>query len=213
MRRGGLSVRRSAEDLVFTTAAVRAGIEACVDLIDAVRERSGPIYLPIPVEVCEGEFVDLGALGWLLEPLLALYHSGGEWLCYGSLRDIRRRAFASAELAALAVKAKVFGKIDLREWDALFVAPPPEPPRPSLAIGYIGRGTVICGAPTPTPIELAANLWPRLGDEDKTALAKYITKYIDLIVSSVNLDEAYLRLTSDQGYREFANRLVHHMGN
>ncbi|MEL9990377.1 MAG: hypothetical protein QXP98_01500 [Thermoproteus sp.] len=207
-------MRRGLEDLVLTTAAVRAGVEACVDLIEAISDKIGAFYLPIPLEVCRGSPADLGALEWLLEPLLYLYHNvPGRWLCYGSLEDLRRRAFATARLAGLVVRAKVFGTVDLRQWDSIFAIPPPEPPRPSLAIGYIGRDVVICGAPVPTPLELATSLWSRLRDEEKRRLVRYIVEYIDLLLSSINIDEAYWRLLADESYRDFARAVVHHMGN
>ncbi|MEM3327101.1 MAG: hypothetical protein QXK63_06610, partial [Thermoproteus sp.] len=123
------------------------------------------------------------------------------------------RAFATARLAGLVVRAKVFGTVDLRQWDSIFAIPPPEPPRPSLAIGYIGRDVVICGAPVPTPLELATSLWSRLRDEEKRRLVRYIVEYIDLLLSSINIDEAYWRLLADESYRDFARAVVHHMGN
>ncbi|MGC8973342.1 MAG: hypothetical protein ACP5KY_03960 [Thermoproteus sp.] len=207
-------MRRSAEDLILTTAAVRAGVEACVDLVDAVAERVGVLYLPIPVEVCRGAFADLGALRWILEPLLYIYRERpGRWACYGSLEDLRRRAFATARLAGLVVRAKVFGSVDLRQWDLLFASPPYEPPRPSLAIGYWGRDAVVCGAPTPTPLELAAAFWSTLEEGEKRELVGYVVEYIDLLLSSINIDEAYSRLVADGRYRAFADAVVHRVGN
>jgi hypothetical protein len=207
-------MRRSAEDLVLTTAAARFGVEACADLLEAVADRADPIYLPIPTEICEGAFVDLGALGWLLEPLLDLYrHAPGRWLCYGSLDDLRRRALATARLAGLVVRAKVFGSVDLRRWDSLFALPPQEPPRPSLAIGYWGRYSVICGAPVPTPLELASAFWAELDGAQKRELVEYIVEYIDLLLASINMDEAYSKLLSHGRYLRFADEVVHRVGN
>ncbi len=207
-------MRRSAEDLVLTTASVRAGVEACADLIDAITERVAPFYLPIPEEICRGAPVDLGALGWLLEPLLALYHNKpGRWICYGSLEDLRRRALATARLAGLVVRAKVFGTVDLRQWDSLFLPRRPRPPAPSLAIGYWGEDLVVCGAPIPTPLELAADFWPALDEDGRRELVGYIVRYIDLLLTSINIDEAYYKLLSDERYIQFAKEVVHHMGN
>lgn len=207
-------MRRSAEDLILATASVRAGVEACADLADAISERATPFYLPIPEEVCRGALVDLGALGWLLEPLLALYHNRPDkWVCYGSLEDLRKRALATAKLAGLVVKAKVFQSVDLRQWDSLFLSPVQRPPTPSLAVGYWGKDSVVCGAPVPTPLELAANFWVFLDAEQKRELVGYIVEYIDLLLTSINIDEAYYKLLSDERYVDFANAVVHHMGN
>lgn len=207
-------MRRSAEDIILTTSATRAGVEACADLVDAVAERAGAFYLPIPREVCEGAEADLGALGWILEPLLYLMHERRRpWRCYGDLEELGRRAYAVAQLAGLAVKAKVFGRIDVDEWGAVMPLGRPEPPKPSLAFGYVGRDAVVCGAPVPNPLELAYWSWADLAVEYKLDLIKYIVRYMDLVVSSVDLDEAYFKLVEDEEYRKFASAVVHRVGN
>jgi hypothetical protein len=206
-------MRGSAADLVLTTSATRIGVEACADFVDAVLDKVQPLYVPIPREVCEGRPADLGSLGWILEPLLYLYHEREGLICYGGLEELRLRAFATARLAGLAVKAKVFGKIDLDEWDRALLGVAPEPPRPSLAIGYFEPGVVICGAPIPNPLELAASRWRLLDPEQKMRLAKYIVQFLDIGVSSINIDEAYLKLAADEEYKRFARAVIHHMGN
>ncbi|ACB40634.1 hypothetical protein [Pyrobaculum neutrophilum] len=181
---------------IATTSLTRSGVEACADFLEATAPRLGEFWLPLPRELCAGRPVDLGPLERYLEPLLALYHEvEADWRCYGSAEDLRRREMATAKLAALVIKARVYGKIDLREWDTYFSRPPSPPPTPSLVFGTVGgEELVICGAHPPNPIEAAHELWHTLTPQKKTELATWITKFIAHIVDSINLDEAYHKL-------------------
>lgn len=181
---------------IATTSLTRSGVEACVDFLEATAPRLGEFWLPLPRELCAGQPVDLGPLEKYLEPLLALYHEvEANWRCYGSAEDLRRREMATARLASLVIKARVYGKIDLGEWDAYFSHPTRPPPTPSLVFGAVrGEEPVVCGAHLPNPIEVGHELWHALTPRRKTELAVWISKFLALIVDSINLDEAYYEL-------------------
>ncbi|MEZ0320212.1 MAG: hypothetical protein ABWK05_09540 [Pyrobaculum sp.] len=178
------------------TSLTRIGVEACVDFLEAVSKRLETVWLPLPEEVCRGEPADLGPLEKYLEPLVALYHEvDADWRCYGTAADLRRRELVAVRLAALVVKARVYGKIDVEEWGQHFTPSVEKPPRPALAIGAVAREDgVVCGTYPPNPIELAHEVWHRLHPEKKTELAKWIVEYVSAIIESVNLDEAYFKL-------------------
>ena len=188
---------------VATTSLTRAGVEACADFLEAVAPRLGAFWLPLPVELCEGLPADLGPLEKYLEPLLALYYEvDANWRCYGSVEELKRREAAAVRLAALAIKARVFNKIDIEEWDSYFSRRPAKPPAPSLVFGAVGgEGLVICGTYPPNPIETAHEVWHALPPSARAELARWISTYIALITESVNLDEAYFKLIR-LGWRE-----------
>lgn len=109
-------------------------------------------------------------------------------------------------LAALVIKARAYGKIDLKEWDMLFQQPPQQPPAPALVFGTPPphKDAVICGTYPPNPLETAADLWHKLPPAQKLELAKWVITYVADIVDSINLDEAYLKTTRkgwDTAYR------------
>ena len=109
-------------------------------------------------------------------------------------------------LAALVIKARAYGKIDLKEWDMLFQQPPRQPPAPALIFGTPPphKDAVICGTYPPNPLETAADLWHKLPPAQKLELAKWVITYVADIVDSINLDEAYLKTTRkgwDTAYR------------
>lgn len=185
---------------IATTALTLAGIEACTDFLEAVSPRLKEAWLPLPVEVCRGEHVDLGPLERYLEPLLSLYHEvRGRWRCYGTAEELKRRELAAVKLAALVIKARVYGKIDLAEWDRYFSAPPPAPPpTPALAIGAVPRREyIICGAHPPNPVETAHELWNTLSPRQRLELARWIVKFITAIVESTGIDEAYFKIVRE----------------
>lgn len=171
-------------------------MEACVDFLEAAAKRLRSVWIPLPQEVCRGEPADLGPLEKYLEPLVALYHEvGAGWRCYGSVAELRRRELAAVRLAALVVKARVYGKVDVEEWDRYFTRGAEKPPRPALALGAVaGEDGVVCGTYPPNPIELAHEVWHKLPRDKKTALARWVAEYVSAIVESVNLDEAYFKL-------------------
>ncbi|ABP50824.1 hypothetical protein [Pyrobaculum arsenaticum] len=181
---------------IATTSLTRAGVEACADFLEAVAPRLGAFWLPLPAELCKGLPADLGPLEKYLEPLLALYYEvKANWRCYGSVAELRRKELAAVKLVALVLKAKVFGKIDLAEWDTYFTQRAEAPPKPALAIGtLVQEDGIICGTYPPNPIELAHDRWHQLPPEKKSALAKWIVEYVSMIIESINLDEAYFKL-------------------
>jgi len=180
-------------------------VEACVDFLEAVAPRLREFWLPLPRELCRGKPVDLGPLERYLEPLLALYHEvEAQWRCYETAEDLKRRETAAVKLAALVVKARVYGRLDLSEWGQLFQTPAREPPAPALVFGTPPRDAVICGTYPPNPLETAADLWHDLPPAQKLELAKWVITYVADIVDSINLDEAYLKTTRkgwDAAYR------------
>jgi hypothetical protein len=193
-----------------TTSLTRAGVEACVDFLEAVAPRFPQFWLPLPRELCRGEPVDLGPLEKYLEPLVALYHEvEANWRCYETAEDLKRRETAAVRLAALVIKARVYGKIDLKEWDALFRQPPQRPPAPALVFGTPPphEDVVICGMYPPNPLETAADLWHKLQPAQKLELAKWIVTHVANIVDSINLDEAYLK-TMREGWDAAYRRIL-----
>jgi len=181
-----------------TTSLTRGGVEACVDFLEAVAPRLPQFWLPLPRELCRDQPVDLGPLEKYLEPLLALYHEvEANWRCYETTEDLKRRETAAVRLAALVIKARAYGKIDLKEWDTLFQQPPRQPPAPALVFGPPPphKDAVICGTYPPNPLETAADLWHKLPPAQKLELAKWVITYVADIVDSINLDEAYLKTT------------------
>jgi hypothetical protein len=112
-------------------------------------------------------------------------------------------------LAALVIKARAYGKIDLKEWDSLFQQPPRQPPAPALIFGTPPprNGAVICGTYPPNPLETAADLWRDLPPAKKLELAKWVITYVADIVDSINLDEAYLK-TTRKGWDAACRRIL-----
>ncbi len=176
------------------TSLTLAGVEACVDFLEATAPRLREFWLPLPQELCQGKPVDLGPLERYLEPLLALYYEvKTRWRCYETAESLKRREAAAVRLAALVVKARVYGKIDLAEWDGVFQTAKQETPAPALVFGAPRRDAVLCGTYPPNPLEVAADRWSSLPSELKLELARWIVTYIANIVDSVNLDEAYFK--------------------
>lgn len=193
---------------VATTSLTRSGVESCVDFLESVR--ASVVWLPLPVELCMGSFVDLGALEWYLEPLVSLYHAyRGRWRCYGSVEELKRRGWAAAELAALVVKARAFGKVELSEWDALFgVGGRWEVPMPAFDFGVSpGGDVVVCGVYPPSPIETAWGAWGRLDRGRRVELAWWVVRHVSYIVESRDLDEAYAK-TVEAGWGSAFWRLL-----
>ena len=196
----------------LATSLTLAGVEACVDFLEATAPRLREFWLPLPRELCQGKPVDLGPLERYLEPLLALYYEvKARWRCYSSAEDLRLREMATAKLAALVIKARVYGKIELKEWDAYFSRPTRPPPTPSLVFGAVrGEELVVCGAYPPNPIEVGHELWHALTPQKKTELAVWISKFLALIVDSIDLDEAYYKLIRegwDNAYNAILGKL------
>lgn len=197
---------------IATTSLTRAGVEACVDFAEVAVRRTRELWLPLPVEVCEGRPADLGPLERYLEPLLALIHEvEAEWRCYETTESLRRRELAAVKLAALVLKARAYGKVDLREWDRYFAIEPTQIPRPALAIGKMPTsGDVVCGTHPPNPIELATEIWTELSPEEKRELAQWVVTYVSLIIDSVNIDEAYFKLAKadwPHAYKKLTEKL------
>ncbi|MCC6020072.1 MAG: hypothetical protein LM577_01700 [Thermoproteaceae archaeon] len=192
--------------LVAVTSLTRAGVEACTDFLESISTKFDEFWLPLPREMCEGKPADLGPLEGYLEPLLGLYHEiKARWRCYESVESLKRREVAAVKLAALVIKAKVFERVELREWDGVFPRAAESPPAPSLVFGVPPSGDVtICGTYPPNPLEVASDIWHRLTPEGKLTLVRWIVRYIEQVVSSVNLDEAHykvLRLGWGDAYR------------
>ncbi|AAL64605.1 hypothetical protein PAE3005 [Pyrobaculum aerophilum str. IM2] len=167
-----------------------------MDFLEAIAPKLPEFWLPLPVELCRGRPVELGPLEGYLEPLLNLYYEvRANWRCYSSAEELKRREMAAVKLAALVLKARVYGRVDLREWDAYFSHTPRPPPKPSLVLGAPrGEEVVICGTYPPNPIEVAYEIWGQLAPTQRLELAKWIVKYIAFITESINLDEAYYKL-------------------
>ncbi len=185
------------------TSLTRAGVEACVDFAAAVVERVKKLWLHLPPQVCEREPVDLGPLEKYLEPLLYLVHEiKADWRCYGALETK-----TAVKLAALVIKAKVYGKIDIQEWDRHFARGSAETPKPAIAIGKIPKyNDVICGAYPLNPVEFATETWRHLTTEEKRELALWITRYISLVTESIDLDNAYTKLLNE-GWADVYHKL------
>ncbi|MFN7105472.1 MAG: hypothetical protein ACK4M3_02645 [Pyrobaculum sp.] len=197
---------------IATTSLTRSGVEACVDFAEAAVKRTKELWLPLPVEICEGKPADLGPLERYLEPLLALiYEVKARWRCYETAESLKQRELAAVKLAALVLKARAYGKIDLQEWDRYFAIEPAQIPKPALAIGKMPTsGDVVCGTYPPNPIEVAAEIWKKLPPGEKKELAQWVVKYLSSIIDSINIDEAYFKLVKAswlETYRKLTEKL------
>ncbi|MEM1924701.1 MAG: hypothetical protein QXR64_03535 [Pyrobaculum sp.] len=196
---------------IALTSFTKSGVESCVDFLESIKART--VWLPLPVELCRGEFIDMGPFEKYLEPLVALYHMYRErWRCYESFENLRKKTWAAVDLAALVIKARAYGKIELSKWDALFKTVRRRPlPRPALAFGaLLEEDGVVCGVYPPNPVETAWEIWSRLTHRYKLELARWVVDYVSYVVESEELDDAYLKII-ERGWDSVFRKLLSHL--
>lgn len=144
--------------------------------------------------------------------------------CYLSDNFYEHAEEMGYKLAALVVKAKVFNKIDVREW----LEPFKPPLKSKINVGnvnvlvadsyswtvrayreYGARELKVADKLIPTPLdllELTAHEYLKPGNIEE--IIAYAVKYLgDYVIRSKDLTEAYDKLVEDEGYRELLDKL------
>lgn len=187
--------------------------------------RGIPALLPISRTLCEEGYVNVNyipsSLIRIWNPVLDLIDSGEVAAsCYLELEDLRKNIDIAVRLATLVIKARAYGKIDVSEWLSLL------PRELELRITrwngllVIDRFTeyllltksrvnvdklIAVDVFAPTPLDLLMLIARNVIDWKCSLLdvVKWVIKYVgDLIVGSVDLTEAYIKLVRDSEYRK-----------
>lgn len=128
------------------------------------------------------------------------------------------------KIAALVVKAKVFNKVDVKEWMELFRQPSKYKvdvgnTRVLVADGYSwtvrayreygAKELKVAERLIPTPLDLLElTAYGYLEPENAEEIIKYAVRYVgEYVTLSKSLTEAYDKLVEDEGYRELLEKL------
>lgn len=187
--------------------------------------RGIPTLLPIPRTLCEEGYVGADyvplSLMRIWKPVLDLIDGGDIAAnCYLKLEDLGKSVDTAVKLATLVVKARAYGKVDVSEWLSLL-------PRELELRVTRWNGLLVIDKFTdyllltkshvdidrliavdvfaPTPLDLLILITQNVIDWKCSLLdaVKWVIRYIgDIIVSSRDLTEAYVKLIRDFEYRK-----------